>query len=715
MPDLNAFLAPNAVAVIGAANDTSMLRGRLMETLLGHDYSGEIFPVSRTSREVMGLKAYPTVGDIPTAIDLAIIIIPAQFVTETLRECGRKGVKAAQVITSGFAEEVGEKGAQQQAEIRRIAEEFDMAVCGPNSEGFTNTRAQLAATFSPAVAANGTSLVPDYRRDGFVSAIAQSGGIGFAYFDRGRPKELPFNYIVTTGNEAALEAMDFVDHLIDNDESEVFLLFLEDAKSPAKLVSVAEKALRAGKPLIVSKVGRSDSGRRAAVSHTGALTGDSAGYRAIFNRYGVIECNDIDEMVDIAASFSRWRTRLPRGRRVGITTGSGGAGGLLADIATAAGLEVPILDAATRAEIDQHLPTYGSSQNPVDATAQAVSTIGYARLNEIVASSPMVDAVIGICSAKNPASLRRVQDGLAALGRETTNPILLCSYTTPSRDSIELVNRCGLPLLDNMHGCARALVEMAGYHEVRERFLKRPPTTMPSVRSPRAKVAPRLTRAGRLLCEYEAVPLFAAYGIPTAGGRLVTTADDAARVADEIGGKLAMKIQSPDILHKTEAKGVELNVSGSIAARDTFTRLIANARIFDANADVRGVLVQPMAGKGREVIVGVKRDAAFGPMVMVGLGGVLVEVLKDVALAPAPLSSDDAISLLDGLRGRSLLDAWRGDAPADVAALCALMVSLSQFAADFADEILEIDLNPVLVHEAGAGLTVLDAIIVKRQ
>jgi acetate---CoA ligase (ADP-forming) len=715
MPNISAFLCPSSVAVVGASNDTGILRGRIMETMLGHHYAGEIFPVSRTSTEVMGLKAYPTVSDLPTAVDLAVLIIPAQFVAETLRECGRKGIRAAQIITSGFAEQVGEEGARQQAEIRRIAEEFDMAVCGPNSEGFANTRAELAPTFSPAVVADGTSLVPGYRKDGFVTAIAQSGGIGFAYFDHGRPKELPFNYVITTGNEAALEAMDFVEHLIDNDESDVFVLFMEDAKTPAKLVTVAEKALRAGKPLIVTKVGQSDSGRRAAASHTGALAGDYAGYRAIFKHYGVIESNDIDEMTDIAACFSHWRTRLPRGRRVGITTGSGGAGGLMADIAAAAGLEIPVLDVATRAEIDQHLPPYGSSQNPVDATAQAVTKLGYARLNEIVVTSPAVDAVIGICSAKSPKSLRNSQDGFTALTRETDKPLVMCSYTTPSRDSMEIANRSGLPLLGNMHACARALAEMANYREVRERFLKRPPIKTSRSSGSRADVAARLAKTGQFICEYEAKSLLAAYGIPSAGEHLVTTVEDAARAAEEIGDKVAMKIQSPDILHKTEAKGVALNVSGATEAREAFARLIENAKYFDANADVRGVLIQPMAHKGREVIVGVTRDAAFGPMVMVGLGGVLVEVLKDVALAPAPLGSSDAMALLDGLKGRSLLDAWRGDPPADVAALCDLMVSLSQFAADFADEIQEIDLNPVLVHAAGEGLTVVDAIIVKRQ
>jgi len=224
MPDLNAFLSPNAVAVIGAANDPEILRGRIMKVMMGHDFKGEIYPISRSSDEVMGLKAYPTISDVPGHVDLAILIIPAEFVPDTLRECGMKGVKAAQIITSGFAEEIGEDGARQQAKIREIAEEFDMAICGPNSEGFANTQAALCPTFSPAVDENDEPLMPDYRKNGHISAIAQSGGVGFSFFDRGRPKELPFNYILTTGNEAALEELDFVDHLLDTGETDIFLL-----------------------------------------------------------------------------------------------------------------------------------------------------------------------------------------------------------------------------------------------------------------------------------------------------------------------------------------------------------------------------------------------------------------------------------------------------------------------------------------------------------
>lgn len=714
MPDLNAYLTPKSVAVIGASNNDETLRGRIMTVMLGHDYAGAIYPISQSAESVMGLKAYRHIGDAPGPVDLAVLIIPARYVPDALRDCGRAGVRAAQIITSGFAEEAGADGARQQAAIRDIAREFDMAVCGPNSEGFANTRAKLAPTFSPAMHGNEVALIPDYRSDGFVTVVAQSGGVGFAFFDHGRPKELPFNYVVTTGNEAALEELDFVDHLIDRDETDVFLLFMEDVKTPEKLARVGEKALRAGKPIIVAKVGRSDAGKRAAASHTAALTGSYAGYQAMFERYGYIESQELEEMVDIAGCFSHWGELLPRGKRIGVTTASGGAGGMMADALSLAGLELPVLDAETRASIDAHLPSYGTSQNPVDATAQAVRALGYHRLNAMVGASPEVDAVVSITSAKNSATAERNRDALAELKRTAQKPVFFYSYTLPARKSVEIFGRSGVPLISNLRNCARAIGAMADYHTTRERFL-----TAPKVRTdaspPAAALADKLRRAGPVLCEYEAKALLTAYGLAASTHRLARDADAAVDAARAIDGPVAMKIQSPDILHKTDAGGVLLDVLGEAEVRAGFERLQAGATAYKADADVHGVLVEPMARDGREVILGVSRDAAFGPMLMAGLGGVHVEVLRDVAFAPAPLRPTEAERLLGSLKGRPLLDGRRGETPADIPALIALMEKLSRFAADFVEEIEEIDLNPVVVHPAGDGVTVADALIVKRR
>ena len=709
MPDINALLWPKSVAVIGASPDPHILRGRLMSVLGCHPFPGRIIPISRSHDEINGLKTYPSISAVGEPVDLAVLIIPAPYVADTLRECGENGVRAAAIITSGFAEEHSDSGDDMQDEIREIALQYDMAVCGPNSEGFANLLAPLCATFSPAVDDPNMALLPARRDEGVIAVVAQSGGIGFSFFDRGRPKELPFGYIVTTGNEACLGSLDIVDHMLDDGRAEVFLLFLEDIKDPARFQPVAEKALKAGKPIIVAKIGRSDAGRRAAASHTAALAGSYAGYQAMFRRYGVIEGFDSEEIVDIASGFSYFRNRLPKGRRVGIVTGSGGGGGWMADSCAAAGLVVPELDAATRALIDPHLPSYGTSQNPVDATAQAIRQLGYSTLGEMVAGSDEVDAVVIVTTARNVAPYERERETLVRVAAETEKPIVLCSYTLPNPASVALLAEAGFPLYTNMRNTARAVAAMADYREARDRFLR-----TPAIDSAPA-VGGAFAAASRVLCEYEAKPLLAAYGMRFAQEHLADSAEAAVDAAKRTGGPVALKVQSPDILHKTEAGSVVLGVEGEADVAAAYQAILAAAKRYDSNADIRGVLVQPMAPRGREMILGINRDETFGPMLMVGFGGIYVEVTRDVALSPLPVGPEEARAMVSSLRGAALLGGVRGEAPADVDALVEAMVALSRFAVACGDRLAEVDLNPVLVHAQGKGVSIVDALIVKTE
>jgi len=713
MSDLGALLWPRTVALIGASADGDSLRGRIFNVMRGHAFGGEFYPVSRSKGDVLGLKAYPSVADLPRPADLAVIIIPAKHVAEELERCGNAGVRSAVVLSSGFAESVGAEGSQMQAEVRAIAKRYGMAVMGPNSEGFANIAANLCPTFSPAMEAGGRALLPAGRPRPQLAVCAQSGGMGFAFFDHGRAKELAFRYVVTTGNEACLEALDFADYILEEDKTDALLLLLEDIKTAETFKRVAEKALRAGKPIIVNKIGQSDAGVRAAASHTAALAGAYGAYQAMFQRFGIIEGHDIGEMVDIAAGFLAWRTRLPRGHRVGICTASGGGGGWMADACTAAGLEVPELDAETRQRIDVHLPSYGTSQNPVDATAQAAAKIGYAGLAQLVLPSPMIDALVVVMTARSPHNIERQRDALASLAEVAQKPVLLWSYTLPAQRSVALLSEAGLPLYTDIGNCARTLRLMADYRSLRERFL-----SPIEVRSPCASAASEvreaLAAAGPALCEWEARPILARYGIGTnALGTLSATAEEAVSALGRIGAPVALKVQSPDILHKTEACAVALGLTTPEEVRTAYASVLANARRHAANARILGVLVQPMAARGREIILGVKRDQTFGPLLMVGVGGVAVEVMKDVALAPVPLRADEARALLARLRGARLLDAHRGAPAGDVEALVDLMVRLGTFASDHADAIAEIDLNPVLVHAHGKGVSVVDALIVK--
>jgi acyl-CoA synthetase (NDP forming) len=715
VPDIGKLLSPKSVAVVGASSDTKGLRGRILEVILSHPYAGKVYPVSRSASEVQGLKAYPSVEALPEPPDLAILIVPAQYIPAELERCGRAGIKAAVILSSGFAEEPGEAGLRMQAEIAATARRYDMAVTGPNTEGFASIEAALCPTFSPAMDKNAGAIRPARALgQGQVSVISQSGGVGFAFFDRARPRSLSFRHIVTTGNEAALEVADFVDYMLDEGGTDVFLLLLEDVKSPEKFKRVAEKALKAGKPLIVGKIGQSEPGRRAVTSHTAALAGSAAAYRAVFEHYGCIEGRDFDEMIDIASGFLACADKLPAGKRVAICTSSGGAGVWMADAAAAAGLDVPVLDDATRKQIDVHLPSYGTSQNPVDSTAQGVHKVGYAEFARLSGLSPLVDGVIVVVTARRSAFLENDLPKLKTLARESKKPVLMWTYTLPSERSVEILNEAGFALFTGALGCARTMQAMADYRARREQLL-RPVESIEIAEVSRDSVRTDLALFGPVLCEWHARPFLACYGIGTdkPPGALVHSAKDAETVAATLARPVALKVQSADIPHKTEAGALALNITSG-DARAAYERVLAAAKKYAPHSHIDGVLVQPMAASGREVILGVNRDATWGPLLMVGLGGVLVEALGDIALAPVPLDRAAARALLARLKGAAVLGPYRGAPVADTEALVELMMRLSHFAADHAGEIAEIDLNPVIVHANGQGVTIVDALIVKQ-
>lgn len=713
MPDISALLNPRSIAIIGASPDATRLRGMLPSVMLMHPYPGKVYPVSRSHDEIMGLKAYAAIADVPELVDLAILVIPSHAVAEELERCGKAGVKAALIITSGFAEQSGDDGKAMQAGLREIAQSFDMAVLGPNSEGFANTALSLAATFSPAMNSPEVPLLPPWHEEGRVAVIAQSGAMGFSFFDRGRAKELPFRYVITTGNEASLEICDLVDFMLDEGKTDVFLLYLEDIKNPATFARVAEKAMRAGKPLIAAKLGLSDAAVRATASHTGALAGSYQSYQAMFEHYGIVVGRDVEEMVDLANGFLTNVHRLPKGNRIGICTGSGGAGAWMADACTLEGLEIPELDAKARAEIDAYLPRYGTSQNPVDGTAQAIHDIGYAELAWLVSKADNVDGVIMVTTARRKNGYQKERDNIFRVARECEKPIACWSYTLPHPTSAELFAEAGYPLHTNMRNCARTMAALVRYGAFREALLASPETDGSSP-APDKSVRAALESSGTILCEYEAKRILAPLGIGKDAGNPVTDEDAAARAAADAGGPVALKIQSPDIPHKSDAGGVALALSGPGAAREAYSSMMKTVSAAHPKADIRGVLVEPMAPKGVEVILGVSRDPTFGPLLMVGLGGIFVEILEDVAFAPVPLNKASARALVNRLKGAALLEGVRGEEPSDIDALIQTIVALSQFAADHADLIAEIDLNPVIVHMKGEGVSIADALIIKQ-
>jgi len=710
MPDLKPLFSPDSVAIIGASADTTTLRGRTTHYLIAHGYPGRIYPVTRSLPEVFGLRSYPTVAELPEAPDLAVVVVPAAYVVPTLEECGRKGVRAAVVISSGFAEERGEAAQERDRALREVISRFGIVVCGPNSEGLVNPLKPLVATFSPVFHDAAHSLFPESRRSRAIAVSCQSGALTFAFLSRGRPRQLRFTYQASAGNQTCLEAHDYFDWLLDSNGADIFLAYLESIRDPARFRAVADKAAEAGKPMIVAKVGRSEAGRRAAASHTGSLAHSGVIDDAIFRHHGIIRGEDLDHMLDMAAAFAF--CKLPRGNRVAVITGSGGSAVWMSDLLTAHGLELPVLEEDLQQRLMALLPSYASAQNPVDGTAQAIHEVGYAKLVEIVRESQRIDTILLIGSLANEATAKQRAEELAAVTGDTDQPIILSTYTTATAAAMAAFAEAGIPCYTSMPSCARAIRALVDYAQFQERR-RQPKAASATPSAVRGEVRSALAAAGPVLTEVAAKALLACYGVPRPPEALATSAEEAAAAALHIGS-VALKVQSPDITHKTEAGAVALGVSGDAAVREAYQRVMANAKSAHPEASIHGVLVQAMAPPGREVILGITRDATFGPMLMVGLGGIHAEVLRDVAFAPAPIGPQEAQSLLGELKGAALLDGVRGAPPADRAALLELMASLSRFAADHTDLIEEIDLNPVIVHAQGQGLTVVDALIVKR-
>jgi acetate---CoA ligase (ADP-forming) len=708
MRDLRPLLSPASVAIIGAAADQS-LRGRLTHQLIEHGFPGRIYPVTRSAGEVLGHQAYAAVADLPEAPDLAVILVPAAHVVATIEQCAARGIPAAVVISSGFAEEKSEAAAARDTALRAIAERTGMLIAGPNSEGLVNPLRPLVATFSPVFHDPKQPLLPQASRARPIAVSCQSGALTFAFLSRGRDRQLRFTYQVSAGNQTVLEAHDYVDWVLDAGGADIFLCYLEGIRDGARFRAVADKAARMGKPLIVAKAGRSEAGRRAAASHTGALAHAGAADDAIFHHHGIIRGEDLDHMVDVATAFAY--CPLPRGNRVAIITGSGGSAVWMADILSSHGLELPVLEDDIQERIMALLPSYGSAQNPIDATAQAIGELGYVRLVELVAQSDRIDTILLISSLANESRAQKLADEMASITID--KPILLSTYTTASAAAIATLGAAGIPCYTAMPSCARAIRALVDYAAFQSRLAMRAPAS-PGPPAAREKIARALKASGPVLTEIAAKALLAGYGVPSPAEALATSEAEAVAAAAGLGGAVALKVQSPDILHKTEAGAVMLNLSGDAAVRGGYRTVLARAQAARPSAQIHGVLVQAMARPGRDVILGITRDPVFGPLLMVGLGGIYVEVLRDVAFAPVPLGAAEALALLDQLKGAALLDGLRGDPPADRAALVELMVALSRFAADHADAIAEIDLNPVIVHPAGEGLTVVDALIVKK-
>jgi acetyltransferase len=628
----------------------------------------------------MGKPCFPTVAALPEPVDLAVIVIPADGVAEVLRECGKKGIKNAVVISAGF-KECGVEGAKREQELVRVAEEYGLNVLGPNVLGIISTRAGLNATFAP------RGALP-----GHIAFISQSGAFCTSVLDWAWKEKLGFSHFVSLGNKAVLNECDFLWAFAEDPETRVIVAYLEGIQDGPRFMEIAREVTRE-KPIVVLKAGRAEAGARAVSSHTGTMAGSDHAYDAAFRQCGVIRARTVEELFDYAYILAC--QPLPKGKRIGIMTNAGGAGVMAADAAEWEGLTVARLSESTVRALAARLPPAAALYNPVDILGDA-NAQRYREALELVLGDPGVDMVTALSA---PVAILRFSElaEVVAEAKERFGKPIAVSFMAGElgEEAEEVLRRAGIPSFFDPARAVRALAALAKYVEIRARR-RTPPPIFP-VDLPKArKILKNAGEKGRVRLGLEAMELLSAYGIPVAKGGIAKTAEEARKIAEEIGKPVTIKILSPEITHKTEVGGVRLSVPPQEADRVAWELLNAFRKTFPG-IPMDGVYVQEMLPPGREVILGMVRDPTFGPLLMFGLGGIYVEVLRDVAFGVAPLSREEAEEMVRLIRGAKLLLGVRGQPPVDLAGLVDLILRISQMSVEN-PEILELDLNPVMCY-----------------
>lgn len=705
--DLGLFFNPGSIAVIGASTDIRTINGKPIHYLKRHGYPGRIYPVNPKYAEIAGHPCYPSIKEIPDAVDLAVIAVNFRMVPAMLEQCAEKGVRFATIFSSGFAE-AGEEGRQIQEKLVEIAASAGIRICGPNCQGGVDLYHRTSAAFSAAL--DITPFLP-----GPVGFVTQSGALGFSIFNLAQESGVGFSYVVSTGNEVDLDCTDYMNFMLDDENTKMVFAYIEGIRDGAKFAALADKALAKRKPLALLKVGRSEAGSRAASSHTAALTGSDEVFDAFFRQKGIIRVEDIEEFVGLAR-LVEGTTGFPRGKGLGVVSISGGGGVLCADTAEACGLEMVTLRKQTSDIIAENIPPFGSPFNPVDITAQAINTAeGFSNVIQAMLADPGVDALVVVITMIVGEPGMRMAADLARIRAETKKPVVV-AWTAGEKlmeAQFDLLRRANVPLYQSPVRAVEALAKLMDYgcacRRVEEANLagrEEPPAEIPEA------ALELIAGAEGALTERESKELLRAFGISTSAEKLARTLDDAVAAGRRIGYPVAMKIDSPDIPHKTEAKAIRLNVQDESELVEAFQEILDNARQYAPEARINGVLIQEMIPGGVEVIVGVNRDSQFGPVVMFGLGGIFVEILKDVSLRVAPVDQREALSMIEQIRGYGVLAGARGRAKADIEALADTLVKVSRMALAMGPRLSELDINPLIVLPEGQGVRVADALAI---
>ncbi len=689
---LESLFSPKSIAVIGASATEGKLGYSVLVNIINSGFQGPIYPINPKDGDILGLRAYTSVKDIDGEVDLVVIVIPAKFVLEAAQECGEKGVGTIIVISAGFRE-VGKEGRAVEDKLLAIAKKYNMRIVGPNVLGVIDTTAPYNASFAVGM-----------PKEGNIAFMSQSGALCTSVLDIALARDVGFSRFVSLGNKADLGEIEFLEAWADDPKSKVIMAYLEGITKGSKFIEVARQVTKK-KPVIAIKSGTTSAGSRAVSSHTGTLAGSERAYEAAFKQAGVIRASSIGHMFDLTMAFSG--QPLPRSDKVAIITNAGGPGIMATDAIEKIGLKVAELNDDTKKRLRAALPATAAVNNPVDVIGDALAD-RYKAAIEIVTSDPNVGILIVILTPQFMTEIEETAHAVGQIADSTDIPVIACFMGEAStKEGIKILQKSNVPnyiVPEDAVAAIKAMVDQRKWQD-------KPMPTFENADVDRDKVAQIFKKVrddGRLqIGDAEARDILDAYQIPQPASKLCKTANEAVAFAEEIGFPIVMKITSPDILHKTDVGGVQVGLANADEVRAAFDAMIARAREAKPKADIWGCLVQQMLKGGKEIILGMNRDPQFGPLVMFGLGGIYVEVLKDVAFRVAPFSRPEAYDMMQEIRSYKLLTGVRGQAPSDMEGIVDTLLKISQLVTDF-PEIVEMDINPLMVFDEGKGVMGID-------
>jgi len=691
---------PDSIAIIGASKEELKVGHIVLRNLLQSKYEGKIYPVNPKADEILGIKCYASVTDIPDEVQAVVVCVPNTFVPAVMEQCGQKGVKAAIIITAGF-KETGKEGAELERQVGSIARKHGIRVLGPNCLGLINTQKKMNATFTR-----------NYPKEGCIGISSQSGAICSTLLDWASEINVGFSKFISVGNKVDMEEADILRYLRDDPATKVIGMYVEGMAHGIEFMAEAETTSR-HKPIIALKAGRTASGAKAASSHTGAISSSDNVYTAALAQTGVIRVHTIEEMFDLLLAFSNMPLPTQYGG-VAIVTNAGGLGVMAADACGDYGLRMAHFTHETVEKLHSYLPEEANIYNPVDVIGDAKAD-RYEFAMQTVMDDPGVLAVLVLLAPTDLVDIPGVAEMVASYAGKTTMPILSCFVGgEDARQGIKILRQAGIPNYESPDRAVRALSAMVDYETTRERNLAE---IFSTVRGDKMRVERVLRKArseGRVsLSEAEGKEILKAYGVPVPKEAFADTEDKAVAMANRIGYPVVMKVESPDIAHKTDVGGVAINLKSESELRKQFNLMLPLVKERVPRARVDGVSVQQMK-TGREVIVGMVRDDQFGPVITFGLGGIFVEVLKDVSQRIVPLSDVDVSEMISGIKAYPILTGARGKKPADIPALRDVIVRVAQIATDF-PAITELEINPVIVGDLDQGVCAVDALVIIRR